>query len=186
MDAKTRIVSHADRPQALEVVRAAFEQDLEAQLVERMWTDGSIIAECVTHADGRIVSYAAISPATIAFGSEAVPALALAPVAVAPESQRNGFGEQVVRATIDAAFARHPGRLMFVLGDPAYYRRFDFRPAAAVGYQWEGGDVGDAFQVRSKDRASAPGIMAAAGSDAERRSIVRYCNAFSIFRQETP
>jgi putative acetyltransferase len=58
--------------------------------------------------------------------------LALAPVAVAPEWQRRGIGERVVRAALTAA-EEAGERLVVVLGDPAYYGRFGFAPAARHG-----------------------------------------------------
>ena len=55
----------------------------------------------------------------------------LAPLAVTPGRQRKGIGSALVRQGLrrlkDAGFAR-----VFVLGDPAYYRRFGFAPDAGV------------------------------------------------------
>ncbi|MFE6299048.1 GNAT family N-acetyltransferase, partial [Streptomyces sp. NPDC057866] len=60
------------------------------------------------------------------------PAAALAPVSVAPEHQRTGAGQAVVRAALDAA--RLAGeRLVLVLGHPEYYPRFGFARASAYG-----------------------------------------------------
>ena len=57
-------------------------------------------------------------------GSEASAAL-LAPLAVAPAWQRQGVGTALVRAGLRQLQDLGVG-LVFVLGDPAYYRRFGF------------------------------------------------------------
>jgi putative acetyltransferase len=52
-------------------------------------------------------------------------ALALAPVAVIPEFQRQGIGTKLIREGIERA--RDAGySAILVLGDPAYYGRFGF------------------------------------------------------------
>jgi len=66
-------------------------------------------------------------------------ALALAPLAVAPEQQGTGIGSALVERALAAAAAAG-WRSVFVLGDPAYYRRFGFSAslADAVMSQWQG------------------------------------------------
>ncbi|GAB3795089.1 N-acetyltransferase [Micromonospora zhanjiangensis] len=86
----------------------------------------SIVAE----AAGEIVGYALLSRVFVEPGR--VPALALGPVAVLPERQRLGYGTDVVQAALDAA-ADLGERLVVVLGDPAFYRRFGFQPASRFG-----------------------------------------------------
>ena len=57
-------------------------------------------------------------------------AVALAPLAVLPERQRQGIGSRLVAASIEAA--RGLGvEAIVVLGHPAYYPRFGFSAAAA-------------------------------------------------------
>jgi len=177
-----RAVGRGDDAGVLDVLRAAFGQEDEARLVERMWADASIIAERLIAADGRIVAYAGVSPATIAFGEETTgDALGLAPVAVAPDEQRQGHGVNVVEAVIAAAFEREPRQLMFVLGEPSYYQRFGFVPAAPLGYRWEGGDVGVAFQVRAGDGAPRPVAHFNDGTHHWQSATVHYGKAFRMF-----
>ncbi len=61
-----------------------------------------------------------------------VPGLALGPLAIRPDRQRHGVGSALMHAILGAADALGEP-LVALLGDPAYYRRFGFRPAA--GYQ---------------------------------------------------
>jgi putative acetyltransferase len=91
----------------------------------------------VAEADGRIVGYALLSRVWVEPG--AVPALALGPVAVRPSLNGRGFGTAMVRAALDAA-TELGERLVVVLGNPAFYRRFGFVPAArfALTSPWSG------------------------------------------------
>lgn len=61
-----------------------------------------------------------------------VPALALAPVAVAQAEQRRGAGSALVRAALEAARAAG-GNAVVVVGHPEYYPRFGFHRASADG-----------------------------------------------------
>jgi putative acetyltransferase len=64
--------------------------------------------------------------------ASAVPGLALGPLTVRPDRQRRGVGSALMHAILGAADALGEP-LVALLGDPAYYRRFGFRPA--VDYQ---------------------------------------------------
>jgi predicted N-acetyltransferase YhbS len=68
----------------------------------------------------------------IAIGHAARPGLLLGPLAVASNARATGIGATLVRRTLDmAAWARHERVLL--VGDPAYYGRFGFVPAAPLG-----------------------------------------------------
>lgn len=92
----------ADRAAVRAVNLAAFPAAHEADLVDALrddpaWIPGlSIVAEAP---DGTVVGHALLTRCRV---GEA-PALALAPVAVAPEYQRTGAGSAAVRAALDAA-----------------------------------------------------------------------------------
>jgi putative acetyltransferase len=88
------------------------------------------------------VGFAALSRITV--GGQ--PALALAPVAVAPEWQGKGAGSALVRTGIARAARRHE-RLIVVLGDPAYYGPFGFTPAIPLRIHGPYDDAGLAFQA---------------------------------------
>jgi putative acetyltransferase len=57
------------------------------------------------------------------------PVLALGPLTVRPDHQRRGVGSALMHAVLSAADALGEP-LVALLGDPAYYSRFGFRPAA--------------------------------------------------------
>jgi putative acetyltransferase len=127
-DVVVRPATSADLPAILTVVRAAFGYDLEAMLVERLERERRVVASVVAASDGRIVGHALLSRVPLtAPGQAALAALALAPVAVAPDHQGRGIGNLVVRACVGLVDPRLP---VFVIGDPAFYGRFGFEPAA--------------------------------------------------------
>ncbi|WP_433322986.1 GNAT family N-acetyltransferase [Spirillospora sp. CA-294931] len=127
----TRAERDRDAAQVRKVVEAAFPTHEEADLVDVLrkdpaWIPGlSWVAEAP---DGGIAAHALITRCQVG-GADA---LALAPVAVLPEYQRQGAGAAVTRAVLDAARARGE-TLVVVLGHPEYYPRFGFERASAMG-----------------------------------------------------
>jgi putative acetyltransferase len=110
------------------VVTEAFGQPDEAKLVDLLREDGDCAISLVAEDDGQIVGHVLFSPMTAPFR-----ALSLAPVSVAPAHQRTGIGGALIRAGLDRA-RRDGWEVVFVLGDPAYYRRFGFEAKAAEGF----------------------------------------------------
>jgi putative acetyltransferase len=133
-----------DRAAVSEVLTRAFDQPDEAQLVDALRVDPAWIDQLslVATAADVVVGHALLTRLTV--GDRR--ALALAPVAVLPEQQRRGVGHQLVTELVRRAIASGE-RLVVVLGDPAYYSRFGFVPAAALGVTGPFVDSGDAFQV---------------------------------------
>lgn len=127
----TRAENPADIPAIRAIVLAAFPTALEADLVDALradpaWIDGlSVVAAT---GDGTVVGHALLTRCHIGRS----PALALAPVAVAPEAQRTGVGQAVTRAALEAA-ADLGEHHVVVLGHPEYYPRFGFGRASAHG-----------------------------------------------------
>ena len=138
----------ADDAAVIQVVRRAMRPQ-EALLVERLREEGAVAYSLVAEESDAVVGHALFTVAAV--GTEK--ALALGPLAVAPEHQSRGIGTALVRAGL--ARARADGwRLVIVLGDPAYYQRFGFAPAHAMGIESPFEHSGDAFQalVLSGDR----------------------------------
>ncbi|MFI0445951.1 GNAT family N-acetyltransferase [Actinomadura sp. 6N118] len=136
-DWKTRPETDQDVPAVRRVVEAAFPTSEEADLVDALrkdaaWLPGlSWVAESP---DGQVAGYALLTRCQIGNGDtdRGADALALAPVAVLPEYQRQGAGGAAVRAALEAA--REQGeRLVVVLGHPDYYPKFGFGRASAMG-----------------------------------------------------
>jgi len=134
---------------------AAFETPAEAGLVEALrasdaWLPGLSV---VAVEDRTVVAHALLSRIVLATTEGDVPALALGPVAVLPERQRQGYGSAVVRD----ALARRDDQLVVVLGDPAYYRRFGFVPAADFGVTGAYMSFREAWQALPPSGGTKPG-----------------------------
>ncbi|WP_369213676.1 GNAT family N-acetyltransferase [Streptomyces flavofungini] len=129
---RTRPETAEDAAAVHAVHAAAFETGAEADLVDALradpdaWLPG--LSQVAEAPDGSVAAHALLTRCRV----DGAPALALAPVGVLPGHQRTGAGSAVVRAVLDAARVRGE-RLVLVLGHPAYYPRFGFRPASAYG-----------------------------------------------------
>lgn len=134
----------ADIPAIHAVHVAAFEQTGEADLVDALragpwWhPELSLVAE----RDGEIVGHVLVTDVELA----GRPVFALGPIGVLPVHQRDGVGIALMGAALDAA-ARSDRGLITLLGDPAYYARFGFTPAAEDGVLDPWGAPAGYFQV---------------------------------------
>jgi len=86
----------------------------------------------VVSSEAGLVGHVLFTHATVESGTQRVDAQILAPLAVHGAHQGRGNGGALVRAGLDR-LAQAGGGLVFVLGDPGYYARFGFRPAAPLG-----------------------------------------------------
>ena len=129
----------AERPDDFDaiarVVAAAFKSQAEADLVAAIRASEHYVAEwaLVAELDGEIVGHVMLSYSAL-HGDDGTtyPVLQLSPLAVAPEHHSEGIGSDLVRTA--AALADATGEPMVILqGDPRYYGRFGFEPAAAHG-----------------------------------------------------
>jgi putative acetyltransferase len=86
-------------------------------------------------------------------GPEGAPALGLGPIGVRPDHQDQGVGSALMHAVLGAADACDES-LVALLGEPAYYRRFGFVPAADLGIDAPDDSWGAYFQARPLSRYS--------------------------------
>lgn len=107
---------------------AAFPTAVEADLVARLRHDGDIVIEMAAGEGERVIGYVAFSRM-----SAPMKAVGLGPVAVLPARQRRGIGSALIREGLARAQAQGL-EAAFVLGEPAYYRRFGFDAEAASGF----------------------------------------------------
>lgn len=111
------------------VITDAFGQSDEADLVKALRNAGDAIVSLVAEEDGEIVGHVLLSKMEAPFR-----ALALAPLAVAPDRHRSGVGSALARDALQRV--REAGwDAVFVLGDPGYYSRFGFSAEAARGFR---------------------------------------------------
>jgi len=132
------IVIRSELPEdydAIEKVnRLAFGQENEARLVEAIREEQGFdpALSLVALRAGQVVGHILFSPIQIKSDQRTIPALALAPMAVLPDFQRQGVGTALVREGLDAC-RRLGHAIVIVVGHPEYYPRFGFVPAASYG-----------------------------------------------------
>ena len=142
----TRSEVAADRGAIHYVNAAAFGREGEADLVYALRAAGALVVSLVAEVEGVIVGHVAFSPVRIERARESSCFVGLAPVAVLPEHQRRGTGAELIRRGLDEC-AKVGFEGAVVLGDPAYYGRFGFLPAAEFGLQCEYDVPSEAFMA---------------------------------------
>ena len=103
----------------------AFGRQDEADLVDRLRMEGAVLVSLVAEAQGRIAGHILFSRMWIETAREPVPAVALAPLAVIPDLQRQGIGGTLIEQGLDW-LGRGAEKIVLVLGHPEYYTRFSF------------------------------------------------------------
>jgi putative acetyltransferase len=120
-----------DRPAIARLNREAFGGAGEADLIDRLREDGLVAASLLAEHEGAIAGHILLSWLEVEIGGRPLKALALAPMAVAPDRQRQGIGSRLVTSAIAAARDLE-ARLILVLGHPEFYRRFGFSSEKAA------------------------------------------------------
>jgi putative acetyltransferase len=149
-----------------QVIRHAFGQDEEANLVERLRADGDVLVELVAASDIAIKGHILYSPLMIGQKFKTLRAAALAPVSVLPAFQRQGTGGALICAG-NACCADLGLSAIIVLGHAAYYPRFGF--SAALAESLEAPFSGPHFMALELK----PGALQDGGR-------VRYAKAFGV------
>ena len=150
-----------------EVVAAAFGQRMEADLVTRLRDSGDLVLSLVAEEADRIVGHVAFSRVWIERDGTRLPAISLAPVSVLPDLQRKG----TARALIGAGHLRLKmlgEKIVFVLGDPDYYKRFGFSHEVATRFdcKYQGDDL-QALRLSGDAPAAGEVIYSPAFADLE-------------------
>jgi putative acetyltransferase len=114
-----------DRDAIFRVNRLAFDRDDEAQLVDALRGGGFVRLSLVAEMAGQIVGHILFSELAIEGREGLVSALALAPLAVDPEFQRQGLGSELVRRGLELCLEQGQ-RIVLVVGHPQFYPRFGF------------------------------------------------------------
>jgi len=107
----------------------AFGQENESRLIEALRKSNAFVPELslVAEVDGKVVGHILFTKVTI--GDSKHEGLALAPVAVAPDAQRQGLGTRLVEAGLKKA-AELGFDSVVVLGHENYYPKFGFKSAS--------------------------------------------------------
>jgi putative acetyltransferase len=121
---KIRKLTEENRARVYALLRRAFPgSEYEAGLVRKFHERGTPVHEWVCLHTNKVIAYIAFSNA---YHGDAICGLHLAPMAVAPEFQKQGVGAELLRF----ALRQEPVKCqpLFVLGEPAYYQKFGFEP----------------------------------------------------------
>src|SRR5688500_12785147 len=125
-----------DEPQVRRINEEAFNQRVEANLVDRLRAACADYLSFVAVDGDEVVGHILFTPVTLD-GSQ-LAGMGLAPMAVLPAKQRRGVGSRLVRHGLD--HLRRAGcPLVVVVGHPEYYPRFGFEKASALKLrsQWD-------------------------------------------------
>jgi putative acetyltransferase len=125
---RKELVSDVEAIHAL--TKAAFLNAPHADHTEQFVVDalrkaGALAISLVAEQGGEVIGHVAVSPVSITDGT--VDWYGLGPISVAPSCQGQGVGSLLMHATLRALSERGAAGCV-LLGDPAYYARFGFRP----------------------------------------------------------
>ncbi len=144
---------------------AAFGGKTEGAIVDRLRERGKLLISFVYEEDGKILGHAAYSPITV---NKKMIGIALGPVAVLPVHQKQSIGSRLILEGNALAFTRHYENI-FVLGEPAYYRRFEFDLAQSLNIYSKFDPDGKHFMVISRGAEAFP-----------QKTLVDYDKAFDL------
>ncbi|WID95545.1 N-acetyltransferase [Bosea vestrisii] len=125
-----RAANPADAAAIAALNHGAFGGEEEVGIVERLRSDGLVAVELVAEQGGVIIGHILLSWLPTMMDGRTVKALALAPMAVQPGSQKQGIGGRLIVAALHEAKAAG-AEAVIVLGHPDYYPRFGFSAALA-------------------------------------------------------
>lgn len=132
MSIQIREETSQDREAVYSIHERAFQQDNEARLVNALRGSTAFVPglSLVAMLNQQVAGHILFTRILINQDASAHESLALAPVAVAPEHQRQGIGSALIKAGLQKAAELGYGSVI-VLGHAGYYPKFGFRPAAS-------------------------------------------------------
>jgi len=120
-----------DQPAVYALNAAAFETPAEANLVDGLRERVCPVLSLVAEREGRVIGHIMFSPVSLA-GHPDARIMGLAPMAVAPNCQKEGVGGALVRAGLTRCKELGYGAVV-VLGHIDYYPRFGFSSSGSFG-----------------------------------------------------
>jgi predicted N-acetyltransferase YhbS len=133
-----RHTTPADEPDIRRVYQAAFDRRngrIIAELAMALLHDPTAqpLLSLLAHDAGQSIGHVLFTRVRIPGCAAPLTAHILAPLGVLPEAQGRGTGAALVRHGL-SLLAGFGSALVFVLGHPAYYPRFGFKPAGPLGF----------------------------------------------------
>ncbi len=123
-----------DTEQVMSVNKLAFETTYEANLVNALIESDVNTFSLVARKDNKIVGHLLLSEMTVLNknNSRNLKLYGLAPMSVIPNEQKQGIGKLLIKNAIEIA-KDNSVDIIFVLGHPDYYPKFNFIPTNRFG-----------------------------------------------------
>ena len=158
-DVVIRVEAAGDVGAVATIVAAAFGQQAEATLVERIRASDRYRPDyaLVAVLDGAVVGHVMVSDVDLVNGDDRRRILSLSPLAVDPAHQAGGIGSALVREVARRVDADgHP--LIILEGSPVYYARFGFEDSRPHGIRihlpdWAPQEAGQVLRLAAYDPA---------------------------------
>ncbi len=152
-----RLEEQRDFPAVYEINKAAFETNAEAKLVEQLRKVASPFISLVAEKDAAVVGHILFTPVTLSDYPQ-LSLMGLAPMAVSEDFRGSGVGSAPVEAGLERC--RDLGAVaVVVLGYPAYYSRFRFRPSVEFDIRSEYDVPSDVFMVLELEAAALEDVQ---------------------------
>lgn len=150
----------ADYDTITEINRLAFGREDEANLVNaiRKTKSYEFGFSLVAVKEDVILGHVLFSKGFITHRGRRFKCLVLGPVAVHPEHQRKGIGKALVNEGLERAKEVGFGAVI-VVGDPAYYAAFGFKPAVTMKLRTTLGVPDENFMAKEISRNALRGII---------------------------
>lgn len=131
-DIDLRASTNADLKDIIAITTEAFRQAKIAELTAALLRDKTArpVLSLLAFANGTAAGHILFTKVYVPHNLAAPLMHILAPLAVKPQFQRLGFGGQLINAGLKQ-LTNMGSKIVFVLGDPAYYQRYGFMPNAA-------------------------------------------------------
>lgn len=165
-----RAETQSDFADVRKVNESAFGGAGEAALVEALRSAVTPYVSLVAVENERVIGHIFFSPVTIENPGAIRRAFGLAPMAVAPESQRSGVGSLLVRRGLEECQCLDVD-IVVVVGHRDYYPRFGFRPAGELGLKCEYDVAPEEFMVLELRNGALAGV----------KGLVKYHETFAAF-----
>jgi len=120
---------HSDYKAIYDLVKDAFPTEAEAKLIDQLRIDGTAVISMVAVIDNNLVGHIMMSKMSAPFR-----ALGLGPLAVAATHRQKGIGGRLIVSALEEA-KKEKWQCVFVLGNPAFYKKFGFDPETASGFK---------------------------------------------------
>ncbi len=106
-------------------LEAPHSDHTEQFIVKALRDAGALTISLIAEMDGEVIGHVAVSPVTISDGT--LDWFGLGPISVIPECQSRGIGSKLMVEALNV-LKKTGAAGCVLLGDPAYYNRFGFKP----------------------------------------------------------